>query len=205
METRNVTLTLKKAKEFYNSGNAALKEVALQAFTQEELTPPKYTDIKSFKDACKALNLSDDLVSYDITLMNRAEAGIGAHLVAIYKLDIIRKALNNGWNPRFTRGSIYSPYIQMYPYKKAKLVADKRGWSIGPSLRIMDKEYTLIGGECTTTMGGLSNFWCYGDIEFPIGLLGCRTKEIAEYMGKNFMREIFEATYANHTKTYQWI
>lgn len=26
MGTRNVTLTLEKAKEFYNSGNAALKE-----------------------------------------------------------------------------------------------------------------------------------------------------------------------------------
>lgn len=29
METRNVTLTLDKAKEFYNSGNDALREVAL--------------------------------------------------------------------------------------------------------------------------------------------------------------------------------
>ena len=37
METRNVTLTLDKAKEFYNSGNDALREVALQAFTENEL------------------------------------------------------------------------------------------------------------------------------------------------------------------------
>ena len=29
METRNVTLTLEKAKEFYNSGNIAVMEVAL--------------------------------------------------------------------------------------------------------------------------------------------------------------------------------
>ena len=55
MESRNVTLTLQKAKEFYNSGNATLKEVALQAFTQKELTTPNYTDIRTFEDACKAL------------------------------------------------------------------------------------------------------------------------------------------------------
>ena len=53
METRNVTLTFEKAKEFYNSGNAALKEIALQAYTKEELTIPKFENIKTFEDACK--------------------------------------------------------------------------------------------------------------------------------------------------------
>ena len=71
METRNVTLTLQKAKEFYNSGNAALKEVALQAFTKEELTIPKYTDIKTFEDAVKALGM--DNVLCDISYMEDIE------------------------------------------------------------------------------------------------------------------------------------
>lgn len=30
MDTRNVTVTLDKAREWYNSGNATLREVALQ-------------------------------------------------------------------------------------------------------------------------------------------------------------------------------
>ena len=37
MMTRNVTLTLEKAREWFNSGNAELKEIALQAFTEKEL------------------------------------------------------------------------------------------------------------------------------------------------------------------------
>lgn len=57
METRNVTLTLDKAKEFYNSGNDALREVALQAFTENELKEVHYTDIKTFEDACYAQHL----------------------------------------------------------------------------------------------------------------------------------------------------
>jgi len=36
-ETRNVKISYNKAKEWYNSNNSSLKEIALQAFTKEEL------------------------------------------------------------------------------------------------------------------------------------------------------------------------
>lgn len=34
---RNVKISLEKAREWYNSGNESLKEVALQAFNEGEL------------------------------------------------------------------------------------------------------------------------------------------------------------------------
>lgn len=34
MEKRNITVTLDKAKEWFNSGDATLKELALQAFNK---------------------------------------------------------------------------------------------------------------------------------------------------------------------------
>ena len=34
MKERNITITLEKAKEWYNSGNDSLKEVALQALVE---------------------------------------------------------------------------------------------------------------------------------------------------------------------------
>ena len=37
METRYVTVSLEKAREWYNSNNSSLKEIALQAFDKEEL------------------------------------------------------------------------------------------------------------------------------------------------------------------------
>ena len=37
MKERNVTITLEKAQEWYNSGNDSLKEIALQAFNENEL------------------------------------------------------------------------------------------------------------------------------------------------------------------------
>ena len=54
MEERNVTISLTQARELFNSGNAALREVALQAFDKTELIP-NFTDIKTFQDACKNL------------------------------------------------------------------------------------------------------------------------------------------------------
>ena len=114
METRNVTLTLQKAKEFYNSGNAALKEVALQAFTQEELTTPNYTDIRTFEDACVAIGLPMYKANaYIKAILLKGEVGISQHLVAIYKLDIIRKALNGAdWKPKMIEGEIYYGWVR---------------------------------------------------------------------------------------------
>ena len=45
METRTIKVTLDKAKEWYVSGNLALYELALQAFTKKELETPTYQQI----------------------------------------------------------------------------------------------------------------------------------------------------------------
>lgn len=50
MNTRNITLTLEKAKEWYAKGGE-LKEVALQAYSEEELTKVELP--KSWKEFCK--------------------------------------------------------------------------------------------------------------------------------------------------------
>lgn len=46
METRTIKITLDKAKEWYFSEDPILKELALQAFTKNELEIPSYDDIK---------------------------------------------------------------------------------------------------------------------------------------------------------------
>ena len=55
MESRNIALTLEKAREWYNSGSADLREVALQAYTKDELTIPEWQNIKTFEDACREI------------------------------------------------------------------------------------------------------------------------------------------------------
>lgn len=54
MKERNVTVTLDKAREWFNSGNATLREVALQAFNKDELMGD-FRRITTFKKACEVL------------------------------------------------------------------------------------------------------------------------------------------------------
>ena len=204
MECRNVTLTLEKAKEFYNSGNAALKEVALQAFTQEELITLKYTNIKTFEDAVKALGLNMDFVNFALCNIKNIEGGFGKHLVAIYKLDIIRKALNGAdWKPKMTEGNIYYGWVRFYiPNKKP---SDKKTIA---AFKADGQKYLLVGGfrdyGYCDGLGNLNYRLGYSYSCADISLLCCKSPEIAQYMSEQFGKIIFDACYAQHIGSYEW-
>ena len=213
MKTRNISLTIEKAsltiekaKEFYNSGNAALMEVALQAYTKEELTIPKFENIKTFEDACKYLGLNMDFVNFALCNMENIEGGFGKHLTAIYKIDIIRKALNGDWKPSLVEGRVYYPFVEFYLANKVKEATNSNRWKLGPSFMADGEKYTLIGGGyyCVGAPG-VGNF-LEGDgyVNANAGLLGCKSEEIARHMSKYFMKEIFEAVYAQYNGMYEW-
>ena len=206
METRNVTLTLQRAKEFYNSGNAALKEVALQAFTQEELTTPNYTDIRTLEYAVKALGMDKSKVESDLNNLTYLEGSLGEHLTAIYKLDIIRKALNGAdWKPNMTEGDIYYGWVRFYK-KSSDVPSNKK--IIGNFIADGQK-YLLVGGFGSGGYyGGLSNFdFLYGAgySVAAFGLLYCKSIDIAQYMSEQFGKIIFDACYAQHIGAYKWL
>ena len=206
METRNVTLTFEKAKEFYNSGNDVLKEVALQAFTKEELTNPEYTNIKTFEGACRAIGIVYR-TDCDLNYLSRVEGNLGKHLTAIYKMDIIRKALNGNWNPSLVEGKVFYPFVEFYLANKVKEATNSNGCKLGPSFMADGEKYTLIGGGyyCVGAPG-VGNF-LDGDgyVNANAGLLGCKSEEIARHMSRYFMKEIFEAVYAQHIGMYEWV
>ena len=56
METRNVKVTLEKAREWYKSGNSTLKEIALQAFTEKELKKLTFSEISELVGPCNLFN-----------------------------------------------------------------------------------------------------------------------------------------------------
>ena len=206
METRNVTLSLQKAKEFYNSGNDALKEVALQAFTKEELTNPEYTNIKTFEDACIALGMNINKVARDLNNFTFLGDGLGEHLRAIYKLDIIRKALNGAdWKPKMTKGNIYCGWVRFYK-ESSDIPSNKK--IIGKFIADGQK-YLLVGGfGICGYCDGLGSFGSrcrYGSSHADLSLLCCKSLEIAQYMSEQFGKLIFDAFYAHHIGSYQWI
>ena len=66
-----------------------------------------YTDIKTFEDACKALNLNAETVIPDFSQYPEEDRKA---LVAHAKLIIINKAINGGWKPDWSNDDQYKYY-----------------------------------------------------------------------------------------------
>jgi hypothetical protein len=191
---RNVKISLEKAIEWYNSGNESLREVALQAFTEKELIIKPWENIKTFEDACMVLNTSPFIVSYIPS----------SHLKNIYKLQIIRKALNGvNWEPKLNTGKIYYPWMRYYP--KGSSYDSNCTPVANFKAKEDNKVYTLVGGDYFTCNGGLGIFGDgYGVVIADLGLLGCKSEEIAKYFGITFGKLIFDVTYGQYNN-YTWV
>ena len=205
MKERNVTVTLDKAKEWFNSNNETLKELALQAFSEEELTTFDFTKIKTFEDALTALGYKESTKVYirntinDIYMYSRASA-------AMTKLNIIRKALNLGQYLHFTKhpkdSYIYYPYnpfvTKSSTYYDSEINSGRM--EVIGKIKSEGEEYNVLGGHVN---GGGAGLGCFdsssgvGVADAVIGFLGCANKEIAKHFGKYFGMLIIEAEYGD--------
>ena len=199
---RNVTITLDKAIEWYKSGNATLKEIALQAFDKEELTAFDFTSIKTFEDACNTLSIDRKAANYLVRVMD----GISKASVAMFKLNIIRKALNLGQDLHLTKdpesSRIYYPYNPLATEGSTYFMDELNSGEIEVIGKIKNEGtlYNVLGGVAGSRGGnGFSCFRPYGDVGFAdadVGFLGCASLEIAQHFGRYFGMLITEAKYA---------
>lgn len=86
MNTRNITLTLDKAKEWYKQGGD-LKEVALQAFTEQELNPLP----RSWNEFCKMYPTIQAKYVFASDCPQK--------YIALWKLEQLRDCYRQGWKP----------------------------------------------------------------------------------------------------------
>ena len=202
MKERNITVTLEKAKEWYNSGNTTLKAIALQAFDKDELIY-NFKDIKTLENACEALGLDYSIISIvakDIATFSKASA-------AMFKLNIIRKALNLGQDLYLTKDPedsyIYYPYNPFVTESSTHYESELNSGKMEVIGKIKSKreEYNVLGGNAGTGgIAGLGNFRSsngVGDAFASVGFLGCANKEIAQHLGKYFGMLITEAKYGD--------
>ena len=202
MKERNITVTLNKAKEWFNSGNATLKEIALQAFDKDELTY-NFKNITTFKKACEALGLNYDAMFYttkNIATISKASA-------TMFKLNIIRKALNLGQDLHLTKDPEDSYIYYSYnPFVTKSSTYYKSGINLGKmkvigKIKSKGEEYNVLGGGAGSGgNAGLGYFNSYDGVGYAyasIGFLGCANEEIAQHLGKYFGMLIIEAMYGD--------
>lgn len=199
---RNITITLEKAKEWYNSDNESLKEVALQAFSEDELAC-NFKNITTFKKACEALGLNYDATSFiaeNIAIISKASA-------AMFKLNIIRIVLNFGQGLHLTKCPDKTSFI-WYPQnpfitKDSMCYRDKiesNKMEVVGKFKSNGEVYRVLSGTpcfCGEGLGLFNQSNGLGDGYASSGFLGCATKEIAEHFGKYFGMLITESKYAD--------
>jgi hypothetical protein len=199
MEKREIKfeISLEQAKQLYKSGYELLKKMVLLVYSEDELEDKPWKNIKTFEDACNALGINS---SFEL---NGAvtKYGLKKHLTAIYKLDIIRQALNKDYKPSFADGATHYPWVSIYNnHSDAEIAAHHCEGEIY-EIKIEGTSYYLVGGDSGDCEAGLGYFYCgHGDILAYLGLFCCKSREIAQHMSKYFAKEIFDACYAHHLK-----
>lgn len=200
MEKRNITVTLDKAREWYNSGNESLREIAVQAFSENELKFD-FRNIKSLGDACKVLNLNYD----EIIVKSCCVKDISKSAAALFKLSVIRKALNLGQDLHLTKNPdssyIHYPYVPFVSEDSTFFSKELKSgkMKIIGKIKSDEKIYNVLGGDVIDNgFRGLGQFHetvCYTGADG--GFFGCATKEIAKHFSLYFGMLIAEAKYGD--------
>lgn len=204
MKERNITISLIQARNWFRSGNDELRELAIEAFSKEELMG-SFRNITTFKKACEVLGLHYDTIISSIAFI----AKISITSATMFKLNIIRQALNLGYDMHFAKNPrnsfLYYPYnpLATIPegcnYYKEQL--NSGIFQIIGKVKIEGVKYNVLGGGITYDVNsGLGGFNYQTGIcrcSSEVSLFGCATKEIAEHFGKYFGILITTAKYAD--------
>lgn len=103
MEKRNITVSLEEARNWYNGENQILRKLALQAYTEKELSEPQY--FWEILDSFKVRNLKLDLrmSPKDIPSILEPVKEIHKELTLHMKLAFIAKYFNGTWKPEMDK------------------------------------------------------------------------------------------------------
>lgn len=203
-KTAIIKLTLGDAKELYKSNNETLVKLALKVFPENALNPPSFDKIRSFEDAMTVLGMNvDDGNSIVNTLKETSKA-----MAAMYKLSIIRKALNLGQNLSLIKSDDENSLV--YCPKNPFIVKDSTYYKNDIKLYRMEiigrfnndgiDYFVLNGDPGISGLSGLAvydSLICVGHAKTDFGFLGCASAEIAEHFGKFFGMLITEAKYGD--------
>lgn len=179
MEKETLTLHVDAdgIRAYYNDDKMACDEQKhFSNFSLERVTER----VKTFVDAVNELGNDNSLVQQYNMLYSEFGATMDADIIAYLKLRIIAAALNEGWEPQFTKGEWrYFPYFYLYAKEEYDNLSDKdKQRCVGRSNVNANADGGLV---CASASNGSASS------HTGVGVrLAFRTRELAEYAGKQF-------------------
>lgn len=153
--------------------------------------------IKTYGDAYELL-YGDNHFAVDVTS--------NVSIEALRKLQTILDALNEKHKFNLLTGTIWYPWVRFFRMKSVPKDAEVIG-----HFRYQGEKFALVGG-CADYGGGagLGCFYSHNSVSFAgsdVGLLACKSEEIAKYVSTQFGKLVFDACFARHFKgeEFEWL
>lgn len=151
--------------------------------------------VQTYEDACK-------IMSRDVYGNVPANFSVDA----LRKLHVILDALNEGHKFNLLTGTVWYPWVRFFRMKSVPKDAEVIG-----HFRYQGEKFALVGG-CANVGGdaGLGYFFSddgVGVAYSGVGMLACKSEEIAKYVSTQFGKLVFDACFVRHFegKEFEWL
>lgn len=181
---KELKISAENALAAYNNTDANGRELLEHLFGKEIFAQDIKDKVKTFEDAVAILGDEHPLVAqFRVIESSFKEADNNLHLFAYARLVIIAEALNEGWKPKFDGDECrYYPYFYIYTKKEYEELDedDKK------ECRVVGRSIYNAGAN-----GGVVYAYAYYASSLSHSFHGSRlafkTRELAEYCGKQFI------------------
>ena len=172
---KNIQIQQENVLNAYKNASDEQKELLEHLFGSEVFKPKDVRErIKTFADAAKAVGIEDP------EEWENGYSDVEPDILAYFKLRIITKALNEGWEPKFVPGEYrWAPYFVLYTKEEIeKMNAETKARVVSRSI------------SNANAYGGVSYAYASYDSAVVYAYIGSRlafkSEELAEYAGKQF-------------------
>lgn len=173
--SKNIQIQQENVLNAYKNASDEQKELLEHLFGSEVFKPADVRErIKTFADAAKAVGIEDP------EEWEEQYSDLEPDVLAYFKLRIITKALNEGWEPKFTVGEYrWFPFFVLYTKDEIDKMDEKTRTRV-----------VLRSLNVSSTDGGVACVSAYYDSSHTVSDSGSRlafkSEELAEYAGKQF-------------------
>ena len=151
--------------------------------------------IRTYEDAVNYLGC----VTRDTIYYNRS-------VNSLAKLQTVLDALNEGHKFNLLTGTIWYPWVRFFRMKSVPKDAEVIG-----HFRYQGEKFALVGSRAFYgSNAGLSYFSSSFGVSYAysnVGMLACKSEEIAKYVSTQFGKLVFDACFARHFKgeEFEWL
>ena len=126
-------------------------------------------------------------------------------LNSLAKLQTILNALNENHKFDLLIGIVWYPWVRFFRMKSVPKNAEVIG-----HFHYRGGKFALVGGSAISSASGLGSFYSnsgVGAAHPTVGMLACKSEEIAKYVSTQFGKLVFDACFARHFKDgeFEWL